>query len=436
MDKQGHHQLGVHAGAGAPSSVKRRALIAGAAALAAGLLAKRGTEPVESANGDIMHVGDALSGTAATSITYTNDTAPPYGMWYIANTGAADAVRGTSTGGATESAGVRGESDTGSGVVGSYKSPSPTVSSGNGVYGFSAGANGVRGISTFPGGNGVFGTADGGTTAYGVWGASDAGPGVVGESTAGIGVRGTSLNNFGVAGFATGSNAAFVTAGLYGASDTTYGIIGNTTAAGYSSLTAITASTGVAALAATSTNPNAYAAYFQGTTVVQGDFVAFGGAKSAAVRDASGQHRMVYCVESPESWFEDFGEGRLVNGRADVALDPVFTQIARTDTYHVFLTEHDVHNHLVVAKRTPTGFAVLADAEGAALKGKKVADLTGTFSWRVVAKRKDIAGQRLARFNVPKIRTPDPAQLPKMPARKPRPIETPHWGATTRQGKG
>jgi len=45
----------------------------------------------------------------------------------------------------------------------------------------------------------------------------------------------------------------------------------------------------VAALAATATVDTAYAAYFQGTTVVQGTFVAFGGSKSAAVKDASGQ---------------------------------------------------------------------------------------------------------------------------------------------------
>ena len=98
---------------------------------------------------------------------------------------------------------------------------------------------------------------------------------------------------------------------------------GRTTAAGYSGLTAITGTAGVAALAATSTSPSAFAAYFTGTTVVSGNFVATGGTKSAAVKDATGQHRLVYCVESPESWFEDFGEAKLVAGKADVKLDPV-----------------------------------------------------------------------------------------------------------------
>jgi hypothetical protein len=57
--------------------------------------------------------------------------------------------------------------------------------------------------------------------------------------------------------------------------------------------------------------------------VVNGNFVATGGTKSAAVKDATGQHRLVYCVESPESWFEDFGSGQLVGGKAEIKLDSV-----------------------------------------------------------------------------------------------------------------
>jgi len=40
------------------------------------------------------------------------------------------------------------------------------------------------------------------------------------------------------------------------------------------------------------------------------------GAKSAAVLFPDGSHRRLYCMESPESWFEDFGTGQLTNGQA------------------------------------------------------------------------------------------------------------------------
>jgi hypothetical protein len=109
------------------------------------------------------------------------------------------------------------------------------------------------------------------------------------------------------------------------------GVIGRTTAAGYSGITGITTTPGAAAFAGASTVAGAYAAYFVGSVVVQGDFAVVGGAKNAAVKDAAGQHRLVCCMESPESWFEDFGTGQLVNGKGDVTLDPVFAQIARTD---------------------------------------------------------------------------------------------------------
>ena len=67
--------------------------------------------------------------------------------------------------------------------------------------------------------------------------------------------------------------------------------------------------------------------------------------------------------------------------------------------------------HLSVTQRTGTGFTVKADAELATLKGKQACELDGTFSWRVVAKRKDIQGERLAKVLLP----PEP-QRPNLPA--------------------
>jgi hypothetical protein len=121
------------------------------------------------------------------------------------------------------------------------------------------------------------------------------------------------------------------------------------------------------------------------------NFSVLGGAKSAVVAFPDGSHRRLYCMESPECWFEDFGVGRLVNGQAKVKLDRDFSSVVNSDTYHVFITEYEDNNALYVTKRTSTGFVVRAKAKAAA----------GTFSYRVVAKRKDITAPRFEKVTLP-----------------------------------
>ena len=111
-------------------------------------------------------------------------------------------------------------------------------------------------------------------------------------------------------------------------------------------------------------------------------------------------HRRLYCMESPESWFEDFGEAALVCGVASIALNPDFAAVVDTSKYHVFLTGYDGRLYLYVWIDRLEGFRVRG-SEGA----------EGTLSWRVVAKRKDIAGARLERVEIPKEPT-----LPDVPA--------------------
>ena len=86
---------------------------------------------------------------------------------------------------------------------------------------------------------------------------------------------------------------------IYGLSAKGHGLVGATAAAGAAAV--VGATNGVA---------GAYAAAFYGPVIVGGDFTVVGGAKSAAVPHPDGSHRRLYCVESPESWFEDFGRGR------------------------------------------------------------------------------------------------------------------------------
>jgi hypothetical protein len=246
----------------------------------------------------------------------------------------------------------------------------------------------------------VFGSA---ANSNGVLGTTKSGIGVLGQvssssSSNAIAIYGLNYSTYagpspGAGGFA-----------IYGLCAKGHGLVGATATAG-----------GAAVVGATNGVAGAYAAAFYGPVIVGGDFTVVGGAKSAAVPHPDGSHRRLYCLESPESWFEDFGTGRLDCGRAEISIDRDFAMVADLSEYHVFLTEYDSDDLLHVRRRTPAGFTVEADPDIAQLKRKRVDDMTGTFSWRVVARRKDITVERLATVTIP----PAPT-LPPVPD-EPRP---------------
>ncbi|UCB52842.1 MAG: hypothetical protein JSV10_01765 [Candidatus Zixiibacteriota bacterium] len=137
---------------------------------------------------------------------------------------------------------------------------------------------------------------------------------------------------------------------------------------------------------------NGYAGYFSGRVLITDTLIVLGG-KSAAVKVDNGEYRLLYSQESPENWFEDFGEGQLVDGRTVVGLDPLFSQTVNTNiTYHVFLTPGADCNGLYVVNKTPNSFEVRE------LKG---GSSNLTFSYRIVAKRKGYENIRLAKMGGP-----------------------------------
>jgi hypothetical protein len=126
---------------------------------------------------------------------------------------------------------------------------------------------------------------------------------------------------------------------------------------------------------------------------VTGNLFVSGPIKSAVVPHPDGSHRALQAVESPESWFEDFGRAELVDGRARVELDPDFAAVANTEAdYHVFLTPEGDSNGLYVASREAASFEVREQQQGGA---------TLTFSYRIVARRKDVAAERLPQVAAP-----------------------------------
>jgi hypothetical protein len=243
-----------------------------------------------------------------------------------------------------------------------------------------------------------------GTNVNGVQGLSSTGYGVYAQSTSGNALRAEipstssanaiamyGLNNSSFAGPGPGAGGF----GVYGLSAKGHGLVGATAAPG-----------GAAVVGASNGVVGAYAGAFYGSVIVSGDLTVIGGAKSAAVPHPDGSYRRLYCVESPESWFEDFGRGKLECGSAEVTIDSEFAAVADMEDYHVFVTAYDHDLQLHVTNRTPKGFTVQAGAAGDR-------DATGTFSWRIVGRRRDIEGERLAKVTVPAEPTLPPLHSPQ-----------------------
>jgi hypothetical protein len=129
-----------------------------------------------------------------------------------------------------------------------------------------------------------------------------------------------------------------------------------------------------------SSSPSGYGVYYAGG-------LAGSGTKSCVVKTSKGP-TLMYCQESPENWFEDFGEGTLVNGRCHIELDPVFLETVTIDEQNpmkVFVELGDDCRGIFVKK---------------GLMGFDVIELQGgtssiPFDYRVVAKRKGFEVERL-----------------------------------------
>jgi len=116
-----------------------------------------------------------------------------------------------------------------------------------------------------------------------------------------------------------------------------------------------------------------YSGYFNGNHVIAN------GTKSASVPTTKG-NQLLYCMESPEVWFEDFGHANLINGIAEVSLDPMYLETILIDDehpMHVFVqVQGDCEDVYVIPGKT--GFTVKEKNGGAS---------NVRFSYRLVAKR-------------------------------------------------
>lgn len=275
----------------------------------------------------------------------------------------------------------------------SYGVYGSTSGSGDGLYGQSGGGNGVNANG---GTRGVY--AAGG--AYGVVAATSSGTAVYATSSTGTGMY-TSGGFNGVLAYSLGGTGVYADGGagdgVYGYGDGN-GLVGSgvvrglyATGGSYGVVAAPTGNFGTG-IYGSDGGLTAFAAQFLGLVDVYGDFNCYG-SKSAAVPMNNGEYHAVYAVESPESWFEDFGTAQLVKGRALVTIEPGFAQTVNTTiAYHVFLTPKGDCNGLYVTNEGSTSFEIRELQKGRS-------DLQVTY--RIVAKRKGHEHLRLARVSGP-----------------------------------
>ena len=207
--------------------------------------------------------------------------------------------------------------------------------------------------------------------------------GVLGTyTTAGAAVFGRAWNSSGV------NNLLNVPAGEYASfvSGLDYGVFGNV---GFIS------GIGVYGKNSNLTIGSAYGVYCEGNfatngTVTNGGpdqvpavaLVTYPTVKAASVPTTQG-NQLVYCKESPEMWFEDFGFAQLQNGMAHISLEDLFLEtvfIDNTHKMHVVLQEQAESNGLY--------FVVDPDFKGFTVKEKKGGISNASFSYSIMAKRR------------------------------------------------
>lgn len=107
------------------------------------------------------------------------------------------------------------------------------------------------------------------------------------------------------------------------------------------------------------------------------------GAVSTIVEDVAGNKVTMFCPESPEVLFQDYGMGQLVNGKAEIKIDPTFAKNILVDAQHplkVFIQLEGDCNGVYVTDKTANGFTVSELAGGKS---------NTSFSWMIVATRKN-----------------------------------------------
>ena len=124
-----------------------------------------------------------------------------------------------------------------------------------------------------------------------------------------------------------------------------------------------------------------------GSLTVTGNFVVTG-SKSAVVKLANGRDVLLYAMESPENWFEDFGTIKLRRGRAIVRIDRTFAETTNVGVpYKVFLTPNGNCRGLYVTRKNASSFEIRELGGGRS---------SVSIDYRIVARRRGYEKERFA----------------------------------------
>lgn len=107
------------------------------------------------------------------------------------------------------------------------------------------------------------------------------------------------------------------------------------------------------------------------------------GTVSTLVNDENNVPRILFAPEAPEILFEDYGTGKLVNGQAEIAIDPILKDAIYVDSNHplkVFIQLEGDCNGVYVTNKSENGFTVKELQNGQS---------NVPFSWHIVANRAD-----------------------------------------------
>jgi len=110
------------------------------------------------------------------------------------------------------------------------------------------------------------------------------------------------------------------------------------------------------------------------------------GSKSTEVKDENNQERLLFCNESPEVMFEDYGEGQLVNGKTHITLDPLFAKnVSITDKHplRVYVQLEGDCKGVYVTNKSASGFDVKELSHGTS---------NVAFQWHIICNRANEAG--------------------------------------------
>ncbi|HXW76165.1 MAG TPA: hypothetical protein VEJ20_02015, partial [Candidatus Eremiobacteraceae bacterium] len=356
---------------------------------------------------------DTVSSDLSLNIGVLGETASGlYGVEGTAGGNASDGVYGVGT---TSVTGVEGASDSGDGVA-------AESNSGDGLYAGSDTGTGAYAVSGT--GQGIFAAAEGNadgieaetenesattlTSEAGVFGLDNSDDG----GTDNVGVEGISADGTGVEGFSTDGNAVYGDSqdedGVLGVSSDEIGVLGITDADEEYGVEGINFSTDCCSTGGVfGFQEDGTGVWGEGTFGLVGQCVSGGdtelyledqnsenyyvdctGFQGTVVRSRHGQYAVATTPKSTQPVLEDYGEAQLINGDAQVRLDPAFADtISDRTPYLVFVTPDGDTNGLYVTNKTLTGFEVREVRGGHS---------SLTFDYRIVAKPADDNHPRMA----------------------------------------